>query len=294
MYHYVRPRDASGLDFLPIDTFRQQLDFFLAEFGVLGREDVDALACGEMRPGVLLSFDDGLSDAVTHILPELVSRGISAMFYVCSDTFTDARLLPVHMTHLLLSRTLPSEALAEVRSAISPADLKAIDDAIAFNAYNRFKEDSSKKLLKRLVNYGMNQEKFRLPLLEAVQSVTGQSESELAAEWYLSRADLMTLVEKGQNIGSHTCSHRLLSRLAQREVRGEVVESKATLESLLGLPVDHFCFPYGGKTSYTSGVLEEVQNAGYRTGLSVEQRAIGPADLDERFELPRFDCIYFR
>ena len=293
MYHYVRPAEPGGLNYLPLDVFRWQLDWLAEHYGILNREDWAALKSGELRPGVLLTFDDGLSDGVRWVLPELVSRGIEAIFYVCSDVFTNQKVLSVHLVHFLLRHSEPAKALEMISAELSQPDLRVIEDEIGRVAYSRHRDSASKKLLKRLVNYGMSSDRYRPALLEAISVATGIQEADLARDWYLNQDELREILKHGQVIGSHTCSHRLLSRLEQDEVRIEVCKSRATIEEILGITVDDFCYPYGGPTSYNPMVINELRRAGYRTGMSVESRPVSSLDTENLFEIPRFDCNYF-
>ncbi len=65
----------------------------------------------------------------------------------------------------------------------------------------------------------------------------------------------------GYEVGSHTRSHRDLTRLTPDGLKKELVESKRTLEDLTGTEVDAFSFPFG---RYNRPVAEAAFAAGYR------------------------------
>lgn len=76
-------------------------------------------------------------------------------------------------------------------------------------------------------------------------------------------------------IGAHTVSHCRLSSLPLHEQRREMEESKLSLESFLGRPVNAFAYPYGDYSSETanlaSGIFEMAFAAwggGVRRGAS--------------------------
>jgi len=46
--------------------------------------------------------------------------------------------------------------------------------------------------------------------------------------------------------GSHGVSHQSLVSLTPAEAELELGDSRRTLESLVGYPVEHYCYPYGG------------------------------------------------
>jgi peptidoglycan/xylan/chitin deacetylase (PgdA/CDA1 family) len=65
---------------------------------------------------------------------------------------------------------------------------------------------------------------------------------------------------QGFSVGSHTVSHPRLSRLPADQVLDELSQSRQTLESQLGIPIETFCYPYG---DWSPAVVEQVPQAGY-------------------------------
>lgn len=67
-------------------------------------------------------------------------------------------------------------------------------------------------------------------------------------------------------IGSHTVTHRLLTRIPLEEARTEIVESKRLLEERFGQNIDKFCYPRG----YANPDIQKiVQEAGYVSARGV-------------------------
>lgn len=112
---------------------------------------------------------------------------------------------------------------------------------------------------------------------------------------FLTWAQVRDLADAGMEVGSHTCSHPDLTRLAPGDLRRELRESRADLEERLGRPVDTLSIPHG---IYNRRVLVEATDAGYarvcvsrpgqnprplRAGRQVRRnalhRGIGEADL---------------
>jgi peptidoglycan/xylan/chitin deacetylase (PgdA/CDA1 family) len=84
----------------------------------------------------------------------------------------------------------------------------------------------------------------------------------------------------GQEIGSHSMSHRDLRRLSAAEAREEIGASKRALEDRFGLAVRHFCYPYG---VWNEAVRDLVGEAGYETACTlvfgVNRAATPPLEL---------------
>ncbi len=74
----------------------------------------------------------------------------------------------------------------------------------------------------------------------------------------------------GHEIGAHTLTHPALAELPPERARAEIFDGKKLLEDRFGVPVRHFCYPYG---SYNARVRDLVAEAGYKTACAA---ATGP------------------
>lgn len=90
----------------------------------------------------------------------------------------------------------------------------------------------------------------------------------------------------GQEVGAHTRNHAKLEQISAEASQDEISGSKTELEALLGAPVSHFCYPYGG---YGAAQVAQVQAAGFATATTTARgRVSGAAPL---FELPRVPVL---
>jgi peptidoglycan/xylan/chitin deacetylase (PgdA/CDA1 family) len=92
-------------------------------------------------------------------------------------------------------------------------------------------------------------------------------------------------------IGSHSVGHRNLGKLSEEEVRYELVESKAKIESTLGRKCDHFCCPWGrpGRDFLPDRDPRIAGEAGYRSFLTT---ARGITRTGDRLPLVKRDVIH--
>ena len=74
--------------------------------------------------------------------------------------------------------------------------------------------------------------------------------------------------------GSHTCSHRRLRSLTDKEITQEITQSKQILEEKLGAPVVSFCYPFGAG-GFDKRVRPLVFKAGFVLDFST-QKGINP------------------
>ncbi len=110
----------------------------------------------------------------------------------------------------------------------------------------------------------------------------GEEPDEAICSW----DDLATLAAAGVSIQSHGVHHAAMSDLDPAAQRVELEESRRTLETATGSPVELFAFPYGDAGTDTRAMTEAVRRAGYHAAFAYGG---GAADLraDDRYCLPR-------
>ena len=103
----------------------------------------------------------------------------------------------------------------------------------------------------------------------------------------MDKAQVRDWLAAGQQIGSHTLNHPHLPRLPENEAREEISASKKKLEDLFGIPIEHFCYPYG---DWNERVRDLVAAAGYRTACTTDFGVNDPGTPP--FELKRITARY--
>lgn len=88
-----------------------------------------------------------------------------------------------------------------------------------------------------------------------------------AYEPLMDQAQIREWLAAGHLIGSHTLSHAKLPELSVEQAREEIGASKKKLEDLFGVPILHFCYPYG---FWNERVRDLVIEAGYRTATTTQ------------------------
>jgi peptidoglycan/xylan/chitin deacetylase (PgdA/CDA1 family) len=81
---------------------------------------------------------------------------------------------------------------------------------------------------------------------------------------------LRALYAAGWEIGSHSLSHRDLTSHPSRQM-DEIVESRRRLETLLGIPILSFAYPFG---AYDSDSLHYVHQAGYIAAMGLGNESL--------------------
>ena len=118
-YHGIRPRNvpAAQLPFSPLhideDLFAEHCAFYREHCTVIDAALYRDILSGAAAPrrAVLLTFDDGYRNCVTHALPSLQRYGLPAVFFVCSGPSGHRQL---HW-YDVLARTNGEDAVAHLR-----------------------------------------------------------------------------------------------------------------------------------------------------------------------------------
>lgn len=113
-----------------------------------------------------------------------------------------------------------------------------------------------------------------------------------AADWYavdnqatpalMTWDEIRPLPAQGIEIGSHGLLHTRLAGLPAATLRAELADSRKIIEDRLGLPVPHFCYPFG---SIDQAAIDACATAGYASAVTCQRGAARP-DLD-LLALPR-------
>lgn len=89
----------------------------------------------------------------------------------------------------------------------------------------------------------------------------------------------------GMEIGAHTVTHPNLDSLPETNQYEEIVRSKRTLESELGMVVETFCYPRG---RYSPMTTELVREAGFAAACTTRPGYVDGRENISRWEMPRF------
>src|SRR5205823_14531932 len=96
------------------------------------------------------------------------------------------------------------------------------------------------------------------------------------------------LAAEGFDVGAHTRTHPVLSRVPPERLQDEIGGCKEHLERNLGSPVAHFAYPNGRRQDYTPQAVEAVARAGYVAAVTTVAGSNTPAT--PLFELHRIDA----
>jgi peptidoglycan/xylan/chitin deacetylase (PgdA/CDA1 family) len=248
------------------ESFDAQMDFLKRHY-----PPVDAAQPTQWRPAgstrSLITFDDGWRDNFLNALPVLQHKGISALLFVATDYVNGDRPFWQERLGGLLGTILEQDPTdSQLPDAIPRTLLDAPD---IWNAVHAVIEH------------------FRAaPYTEIEAVITDLERSRLtpnsgSVDTFLSWEQISRMNLEGVSIGSHSCSHRLLTRLERSEIKEELDRSRATLEDRLGKPVTTLAYPGG---ALDESVANEARAAGYQYAFTTTP---GSVSTQNPMELPR-------
>lgn len=103
---------------------------------------------------------------------------------------------------------------------------------------------------------------------------------------------------EGVDLGAHTVTHPILSRIEQdAEIRCEIELSKRRIEQQTGRAALHFCYPNGKWRDFDSRAIDTVKQAGFETAVTTEPglnfRGADPLQLLRIGVTPEYPLSYF-
>ena len=249
-------------------TFERQLAILKEHFEIvkLGALLADGVtAARPARPRCVITFDDGWRDNYDLAFPILRRHGLPATIYLATDFIgTDRAFWHTELIYLF------------TRTEVS----RSLRDELTFRAY----PSPVRHELRRLARGGPYGAHDLDPLVETVKALCDEEVIEDLVQalsrtvglrrplcqdrrFFLDWDQVRAMAAAGLEIGSHGCSHRIMTRLPAEAAKEELVRSKAEIEHRVGGKVEHFAFPY---EAANGALVTAAATAGYRTACLAE------------------------
>lgn len=296
-YHYVRELKKSrypALHGLEYAVFKNQLDALMRVYQPVSSAEVAATIRGEAdlpEKALLLTFDDGYLDHFTYVLPELVSRKISGLFFLPVAVTKRKQVMDVNKIHFILAAV---ESVADVFDELCSAvdENKKKFDLLSVEQYReqwghagRY-DDAEEMFFKRMLQRGLPESVRGRILSDLFHRFVCPEEEVFAAELYMNYEQAVTMKSCGMSIGSHGVSHRWFTDISKQELQKELNDSWSFLESLGERKGEAaICYPYGG---YNDAVLATVRKENFSFGVTITP-AVAEIGKNDNLLLPRLD-----
>jgi len=195
---------------------------------------------------------------------------------------------------------VPPRRFERQMDALLEAGFRFIDEAAFLDALDGRREGSNREILLTFDDGYRGLLESAVPALEArriptlvflVSAFVGKDNT-----WdlrlpgrrfkHLAWDEIDDLTRRGFSFGSHTRTHRDLTRLPLDDLREELVHSKRELESRLGTQVQSLSYPFARSAA---AVRSEAARAGYRAAFTLYPKRASA--VPDRFELRR-EAVY--
>jgi peptidoglycan/xylan/chitin deacetylase (PgdA/CDA1 family) len=286
MYH--RFSDGPHPRRLAAAAFEQQLQYLKRHFRVRPLIDV-VQALREGRPlerrTVVLTVDDGYADFAEHAYPLLQRYEAPATLFAVTDFLQSNSWLWFDRIHYVLHATAAQQLDVPLEGARVRCDLSS--------PWRRDRAWSAVgELCMRMNSADRAAVAARLAAdLEVIVPASATADYRAMTWAQAARLD-PGLVE----IGSHTCTHPVLSRCTDAEIEDEVRDSKHAIETRLQRRVRVFAYPHGEPADYDARAIAAVRAAGYAAATVAHGAPLRPGA--DRFRLERVaasaDATQFR
>ena len=268
-YHGVVAEEAPEDEYryrntVGVATFRKQLSTISRLLNPVCLDDV-LMAIRGVKPlppySVLVTFDDGYRNNLIHAAPVLEEYGVPAVFHVTTDY--------IGRTDILWTQELHERVMGWTRPILPMPD-GSPDVPIPLGTKQRIRiAEHVRAVCKQVCN------EARIDYLNCLRSGGDASQpldgsGELFA--FMTWEDVRALHQRGFEIGSHTLTHPILSRLTNNALQRELRRSKAIIEERVGTACRCIAYPNGGRRDVSPTVISEVRSAGYQIGLTTIPR----------------------
>jgi peptidoglycan/xylan/chitin deacetylase (PgdA/CDA1 family) len=270
-YHRILERPDPLLESEPdIEKFTWEMETLAACFNVLPLHDAITLLRENRIPprAVCITFDDGYRSCHDLALPVLTRLGLPATVFVTTDFLDNGNMWNDRILEAV--RLLPMGQLDLREVGLGCWQLSDIEDRKKIVA----ELDSNCKYLSA---------PGRLKIIEKLEILAGQAK---AANQMLSRDMVAALARQGIEIGGHTITHPILTKLSDESARYEIEENKRMLEEIIGKPLRLFAYPNGKVgMDFDQRHVKMVEAAGYFAAFTT---AFGAANKNnDFFQFPR-------
>ena len=239
------------------EMFATQMDYLIRNYNVIsGSELVSFIKHQKKLPAnaAIITFDDGYLDNYTNAYPILKARNLPAIIFLAADYIETNKPFYWDWIAKCFHQTRKDAADLPNFGLHTWQDQPTRDRVMLgwIETLKKLPELEKQTMLKRLPE-----------ILDV--SVLNSAFNGLMISW----AQAREMSDHGIEMGGHTASHPILTRIALDEVTTELSKSKKRIEDKVGKPVLSFAYPNGQSTDFNDEIVERVSKAGYDAAFTL-------------------------
>lgn len=280
-YHRIGDARATTFDSGVFSSSAAELDchvrYLKQRFRIVSLKAALGLLDGRQpvrEPSVLLTFDDGYLDNYQTAFPILVRHNACATFFL-PTAFIGTGAIPWW------------DAIASLikRSSRPFIQLETpVRRTFSLSPVNR--ERSIVQILNIFKSDVVRDSDLFFAELAAACDVSLPPDSDHAPRSFLNWDEAREMQAAGMSFGSHTHTHRILSKLSLDEQRQELRISREMMERELGRTIETFAYPVGDLGSYNADTLHALTETRYSHAFSFVQ-GVNRLPAEDRFQIMR-------
>ncbi len=259
LYHTVEAQEqlwTKGHRYITnFQYFKKQIQFIKSQFEICtSTELVEKLKNGRLKKHcAAVHFDDGFSTYFDNAIPYLREQKIPSTVFLITSA-----LKGVVPTRNQLAYCLNGSMRKMLLSQWNQIAKTEVDTTIDFNIMNNSEILSWAK------------QHISTPMENCVHEIYIETtrKNNIVSPFADDKTASLLGKEPFVEIGSHTVSHNILSKMSKDEQRKEIVEAHKELESLFEKKLHHFAYPHGGVTHFDSISQKIVEEQKYINAYS--------------------------
>ena len=239
------------------EMFDLQMEYLARHYNIVSAIQVAAWVTeGHPLPprSALITFDDGYYDNYKNAYPILRKRNLPAVIFLASN--------------FMESKTLFFWDLIAYCFHNSQYDHLEIPAVGSFT----WKDDVSrdlvvKRVIEILKTLPENEKKRLAGSFPEIMKVP--ISNDVFSGIFLSWDQVREMNAHGIEMGAHTASHPILTRVHPHDMKVEIVKSKNRIEEEIGRSLHSFAYPNGQRTDFDLDVIREIKTAGFQTAYTL-------------------------
>jgi peptidoglycan/xylan/chitin deacetylase (PgdA/CDA1 family) len=252
--------------------FERQVAQLRRDYDIVSIDEALIDAPAGAKPRAVLTFDDGHSGWVEHLLPIVEREALPVTLYVATG-------------HVQGRTAYWFDALVNALQTVEPLTLDTGAAGLGRITLNRERGEANWLRLSALLEA---MKALNAPVREAlakklVTAAAGQRQPRFHRLMPLSIEQVQALARsRWVTLGSHSHGHELLDEIALDAARDSIARSIALLQEWTGRRVEHFAYPNGNHNAALAAVLPGLGLKSAVTTVKGLWRRTG-----SRFEMPR-------
>ena len=294
-YHYIRDTNSEKLFpkilGTPVNIFEEHIEMLLNNFELITPENALNFSytdykIQENKIGLLITFDDGLSDH--YIAAKILAKhGIKALFFLPTCILEEN--LPVNP--IIIHYCIATFGILKFVQELNYRLEKYLDNSLSYEIQfikGKDNPDQTIKKIKKLFKYDLSSNLSRVILLDLYQTMLHIKYPDAMKIMHLTKEQISEMLEMGHSIGTHTYSHISIgsTSLSDDEFNHEIVEPKNHLDKYFGIQTDFMSYPFGDMRDCLSSKALIMKTNSYKLAFTVEE--ILNTKSTSPFELGRY------